>query len=131
MPTTLTIRDESTSGDITNELTLDILTERITVRELIRSRVYQEVKDYNVDQSDTYRGLVRPTEAEHTLNGYRMKKKRTIDWQQQFDSAIEAFEKNQILILIDEKQVDHLNEAFDVATDTSIAFLQLTPLVGG
>ena len=45
MSVTLTIRDENTAGDTTHTLTLDFLTERITVRELIRSRVYQEVKD--------------------------------------------------------------------------------------
>src|SRR5437870_3899414 len=47
MAATLTIRDESAGGKTLHELTLDILTERITVRELIRSRVYQEVQDFN------------------------------------------------------------------------------------
>jgi hypothetical protein len=45
MPTTLTVRDETTSGDTLREFALELLTERITVRELIRSRVYQEVQD--------------------------------------------------------------------------------------
>jgi len=41
MPTTLVVRDETTGGQTTNELSLEFLTERIDVRELIRSRVYQ------------------------------------------------------------------------------------------
>ena len=46
--TTLTIRDEELAGTTIHEFSLDFLTEHITVRELIRSRVYQEVQDHNV-----------------------------------------------------------------------------------
>ncbi len=49
MPT-ITIHDQTTAGTTSNELTLDILTETLTVRELIRSRVYQEVQDFNRKQ---------------------------------------------------------------------------------
>src|SRR5205807_9397876 len=48
--TQLTISDQTTAGETTGACVLDLLTERITVRELIRSRVYQEVQDYNVNQ---------------------------------------------------------------------------------
>jgi hypothetical protein len=50
MSTTLTIRDETTFnlGGDDEEFTLDVLTERITIRELIRTRVYREVHDYNL-----------------------------------------------------------------------------------
>ena len=131
MPTTLTIRDETTSGKITNELTLELLTERISVRELIRSRVYQEVKDYNVRQPEQFRGLVKPTGAEETLNGFRLKTRRHIDWKPQFEQALEAFETNQIFILINDRQAETLDEEFDVRPDTSVTFLRLTMLVGG
>jgi hypothetical protein len=46
----LAIRDETAGGAVLNELTLDVLSETITVRELIRSRVYQEVQDHNLRQ---------------------------------------------------------------------------------
>ena len=69
----LTIRDETAVGSVTNELTLDVLSESITVRELVRSRVYQEVQDYNQRQRQgndaTFRGLVTPTDAERRPNG--------------------------------------------------------------
>jgi hypothetical protein len=132
MPVTLTVRDEELNGKTRNEFSLEFPTETVTVRELIRSRVFQEVKDFNAKQSQAeFRGLVQPTDAERTLNGFRMKKRRQIDWQQQFDSAVEAFEKNQILILVDERQVESLDEEITLASDTQIAFLRLTLLVGG
>ena len=131
MTTSVTIVDETASGIPTNELTLDFLTEHITVRELIRSRVYQEVKDYNMRKSQYFRGLIQPTHAEVTLNGYKLKARRDIDWERQYDKAIEAFEKTRIIILIDDKQAESLDQDLVIRTDTKVSFLRLMPLVGG
>ena len=131
MPATLTIRDESTSGQTLNEWALEVLTERITVRELIRSRVYQEVQDYNRMQPEVYRGLVQPSGAEAALNGVRLKKQRQIDWREQFEKAVEAFEKQQILILVDDRQLDSLEEEIEIKPGCVVSFLRLTLLVGG
>lgn len=81
MPAMLTVTDETTVGDRHDAITLEFLTDYITVRELIRERVYQEVKGYNTNQADTFRGLVQPTDAEQNLNGFKLKKRRQIDWQ--------------------------------------------------
>jgi hypothetical protein len=131
MPATLTVRDESTSGKTLNEFVLDLLTERITVRELIRSRVYQEVQDYNRRLPERFRGLVQPTDAEETLNGFKLKKPRQIDWKAQFDKALEAFEANRVVILVNERQAESLDEEIVVGPETSVSFLRLTMLVGG
>jgi hypothetical protein len=67
MSTTLKIRDETTfgfGGDDDRGFTLDVPTERITVRELIRARVHREVRDFNLSQPEYFRGLVQPTGAE-------------------------------------------------------------------
>jgi hypothetical protein len=131
MPATITIRDESTSGKTLNEFVVDLLTERLTVRELIRSRVYQEVQDYNRRQPERFKGLVQPTDAEETLNGFKLKKPRQIDWKAQFEKALEAFEANRVLILVNERQVESLDEEIVVGPETSVSFLRLTMLVGG
>jgi hypothetical protein len=47
---TVTVRDETPEGDVAHEWSLEFLNETITVRELIRVRVYQEVRDHNVRQ---------------------------------------------------------------------------------
>ena len=131
MAATLTVRDETAGGKTVNELTLDILTEKITVRELIRSRVYQEVQDYNRKGPEYFRGLVQPTGAEQTLNGYKLKKQREIDWQKQFDLACEAFERNGFFILVDKHQAESLDEEIVLEAGTQVSFVKLTPLVGG
>ena len=131
MSVTLTIRDENMTGETLHETLLEFPQETITVRELIRSRVYQEVQDHNVQTPETFRGLIQPTESEQTLNGFRMKKKRQIDWKPQFEKAIEAFERTQILILVDDRQVESADETITLTPSTNIAFLRMTLLVGG
>jgi len=46
------------------------------VRELIRTRIYQEVQDYNRKEPEYFRGLVEPTDAERVLNGCKLKANR-------------------------------------------------------
>ena len=125
------IRDATASGRPLHEWALEVLTERISVRELIRSRVYQEVQDYNRSQPDRFRGLIQPSEAEQTLNGDKPPKKRQIDWKAQFAKATDAFERNQILILLNDKQVESLDEEIEIKPGTTVTFLKLTMLVGG
>jgi len=127
----LTIRDESTDGRSLNESVLDFLTETITVEELIRSRVYQEVQDYNLKKTEKFRGLVDPS-AERKSSGAR-----NIDWKAQFETACEAFRQNRVLILVDDKQVERLDQTIELRPATlgrpatGVTFLKLTPLVGG
>lgn len=133
MATTLTIRDEEMSGKTIHEFSLEFLTEQITVRELIRSRVYQEVSEYNArrNSKEVFQGLVQPPDAEKTPEGFLLRKGRTVDWKAQFDRAVEAFEANQILILVNDRQVESLDDVIEVGPQTEVSFLRLTMLVGG
>ena len=131
MPATLTIHDETAAGQKTNTFTLDCLTERMTVRELIRARIYQEVQDYNQKAPEYFRGLVEPTNAERVLNGYKLKARRKIDWQEQFQRALEAFGRNGFFVLVGDKQAESLDQEFEIKVDTEVSFVKLVPLVGG
>jgi hypothetical protein len=131
MPTSLTIHDETTSGEKTNTFTLACLTETITVQELIRARIYQEVQDYNQKEPEYFRGLVEPTGAERVLNGYKLRARRKIDWQEQYQRALLAFERNGFFILVGDQQAERLDQEFRVQVDTEVSFVKLVPLVGG
>ena len=58
MKTTLLIRDEEPSGKAIREFELELPSKKIDVRELIRSRVFQEVKDFNARQAIQFNGMV-------------------------------------------------------------------------
>lgn len=134
MPTThtLTVCDESTLGDSTVARTLEFPTETITVRELIRERVYQEVQDYQRGIDVRFKGLVEPTSEEVALNGPRAARpRRDVDWKAQFDIACAAYERQQILIIANDRQTTSLDETITLTRGSEVSFLKLTPLVGG
>jgi len=131
MASTITIQDKSTLSAPGYFWELPVAAEQLTVRELIKIRVFEEIEDYNARQSDLYRGLVQPTETEQTLNGYKMLKRREIDWEEQYESATQAFEQNGFLILVNDEQITELDDVIEILPETSVTFLKLVPLVGG
>lgn len=128
---TITIKDETFAGKILNEITLKFNSELITVKDVIEQRVIQEVENYNEKQSGYFNGLIEPTEAEKTINGYKLKPKKIIDAEQQVYVALEAFLKNGYFVLVDNIQSENLNQEILLANNTTVSFVKLTPLIGG
>ena len=132
MAITVTAVDETSSGERIHELTLDFLTEQVTARELIRSRVYQEVTEHNARLTRPFHGLVTPTVAERALNEERRpQSQRRIDWEAQYRKALQAFARNGFLLLVNDRQLTDLDEEVELRHDTTVTFLKLVPLVGG
>src|SRR4051794_10055140 len=131
MSVSLTIHDETLFGAKENPLTLDFLTETITARELIRERIYEEVRQYNATTPEYFRGLVQPTNAESTLNGIRLRERRRVDWEEQYRLALEAFARNGFFILVDDRQIESLDQTVTITPATQVSFVKLVPLVGG
>ena len=103
----------------------------VTLRELIRGRLQQEVERYNQALPETFQGLVQPEESEQILNGYRLKTRRPLDWQVQCRRAWSSFEKNGFLVLVDGRQVTELDVQFDLHENSEVDFIKLVPLIGG
>ncbi len=129
--TTVTFVDETTSGERRDAWGLEIAEERLTLGELIRRRVFQEVAEYNAARPELFRGLVQPTDAERALNGYRLPEPRRIDPERQCALALETFRRNGFLVLVGDRQVEELEEEVDLPLGTEVVFLKLVPLVGG
>ena len=128
----LTIKDATFTGDILNQIEIAVKNERTTVKELISARVESEVNTYNKNLPEYFKGLIQPSEAEKTLNGFRLRKRdKQIDIEKQILVALDAFQKNGYFILIDNKQAEDLEQEVLVSKTTEIAFVKLTQLVGG
>ena len=125
------IRDETNLGEAYHEMMLSFTTPKITIRELISERVRMEVDQYNNRAQDYLHTLVRPSEAEETLNGYRLKERRLVDAEKQVTIALQAFETNGYFLLIDDKQAETLDEEIELRQDMVVSFVKLTQLVGG
>lgn len=134
MTTSLVIRDQSMCGETLREFTVELPSEKTTVRELIRSRVYQEVKESNVKAVSTQPEpvvTVQPTDMELALNGSRFEPPTPADWKTQFEKALDAFTSNQIMVFVDDRQAHSLDEIVEINSATKISFLRLTMLMGG
>ncbi|MEE6257631.1 hypothetical protein [Plantactinospora sonchi] len=124
--------DETTAGAREPAWALEIFEERLTLRELVRRRIFQEVAEYNASRSGPFRGLVQPTRTERALNGDRESAPpRRVDPDRQVALAEEAFARNGFVVLVGDRQVDDLDQVVDLGRDTEVTFLKLVPLVGG
>lgn len=127
---TLTIRNQrpGLSGD-DQSYEWEFSDERVTVRELIRRWVYEEVDDYN-------RGLRDAPLAPGTWAWVRIPDadmpppSRSIDWRKEFDVALTAYERRAILVLVGPRETESLDEIITLTSGTEVTFLQLTPIVG-
>lgn len=126
----ITIVDESTLG-AQNVWSIDIPDETISLRELLRRRIFQEVSAYNEKQLAYFNEVVQPDDTEHTLNGARLKTARKLDWEAQYKKAIEAFSRRSFIVLVDKCQLDQLDTTIALQAHTEVRFFKLIPLVGG
>lgn len=128
----LTYTDETATGRELHRWTVPDLPERISVREMVRLRVREEVARHNAGTApQVFQGLVQPRETEATATGFRFSRPRKLDWEEQADVAETAFTSNGYFILVDDHQVETLDEVVDLTTDPHVAFVKLVALVGG
>ena len=114
-------------------LLLRLTSSELTVEQLIRMRVIEEVSRFNRDgTSETvFRGLVIPTEAEAELNDYHLRADRKIDTDKQVSTALAGFRQNKYVLLVNDRQAERLDETLNLTPDSEVVFLKLVPLVGG
>src|SRR5262245_28986000 len=128
----VTILDEAPSGEQFGTRKLQIADENFTLRMLIEQRIKEEVEEFNRNQSETvFTGFIQPTETERVLNGYRLKARRELSWENQYEKALEAFRKNGFFVIVDGHQVEDLDEVIPLRENSEVHFLKLVPLVGG
>lgn len=128
---TVSFVDETTSGERHDAWGLEIFEERLSLRELIRRRVFQEVAEFNAREPELFTGLVQPSGAERALNGFRVRKGTKVNAEAQFAKAVESFSRNGFVVLVDDRQVEELDDEIELARHVEVTFLKLVALVGG
>ena len=123
--------DEATGGGRAGQWGMEVAEQRVTLRELIRRRIRQEAAEFNAAGTAMFRGLVQPSPAERTPDGYRLRPGRRIDPDEQFARAVEAFGRNGFVVLARDHQILSLDEEIDLEGGAELTFLKLVPLVGG
>jgi hypothetical protein len=129
MSVALKVIDQTLGVDPPITRQLRLVSERTTLREVLRRRIDEEVAELNAGR-DEIKPLVTPTQQERRLNGEKSIP-GMVDPGKQFSAAVEAFERRRIVIIVDRLQVLDLDQPIIVTPDTEVRFLKLVPLVGG
>jgi len=102
------VQDQASTGEIVGGVELEDIPAAITVRDLIRTRVRDEVARHNADAGA-----------------------RRVDWQAQADRTVEAFTGNGFFVLVDDRQATELDQELALTPDSDIRFVRLVQLAGG
>ena len=125
---------------------LRLISEKVTVRDIISRRVADEVEAVNAErlsraiQHEQTRSFLIPIEegsVEDQLKPSlfnRVKKRHNqnlLDTNQEIRRAVEAFENKSFLLLFDDRQIEDLDYEIPLMPDSEVVFLHLSPLKGG
>ena len=125
---------------------LRLVSEKVTVRDIISRRVADEVEAVNAERlsyairHEQTRSFLIPIEkgsVEDQLKPSlfdRIKKRpnqNLLDANKEIKRAIEAFESRRFLLLFDDRQIEDLDYEIPLMPDSEVVFLRLSPLKGG
>ena len=130
MTSAVRIVDQVPGSGRRESLVLEIAESRISARELLRRRIFEEVARHNAGRAN-FAGLVVPNDHEDDRVEVTGGVPRALDWQRQFEVALHAFDRQRLILLVGRRQLESLEEEIALAPDTEIVFLRLVPLVGG
>ena len=127
-------------------LELRLVSEKVTVRDIISRRVADEVESVNAERlsyairHEQTRSFLIPIEkgsVEDQLKPSlfdRIKKRpnqNLLNANKEIKRAIEAFESRSFLLLFDDRQIEDLDYEIPLMPDSEVVFLHLSPLKGG
>ncbi len=129
-----------------NPVYLRLIEERLTVAELIRRTVEEQVRELAVrrklDAEQARRALDRQYFTDKEIvarserGGVNDPSQRTsslaeIRPQEEVRKALRAFEAGSYFVTVDGRQVERLDEVIELRPDSKVTFIRLMPLVGG
>lgn len=131
MTATVTVHDETASGEKIHTLKVQLPQAHVSVRELIQHRIQQEARKFNLERPVCFHALVQPLEAQETSRGFRLPVHRDVDWEQQSAAALNAFVKKNISVLVNGREMQDLDGELDLNEATVVSFVKLMPIVAG
>lgn len=129
MQASIQIVDQVPGGPRQPAMALPWAEARITARELIRRRVFEQVSRFA--SGDRAPPAMSPDAAADDGVALPLRRPKPLDWTEQCRLAIEAFEQQRLIVLADRRQVASLDEDIVVTPGMEVVFLKLVPLVGG
>lgn len=111
----ITIQDASLQG-VQATWHLEVQGEVSSLREVIRSRIYQEVSEFNAQQRMSLVGLVQSDQISEPVR---------LDWEEHYRQALQGFHDQRYLVLVDQRQIIELDKPLLLTEMTNLQFFQL------
>ena len=132
MQRSITIADETATGEILDRILIELQGWDVPLRELIKSRVRSEILRFKQNNGDEYKGLV----AKQLGNGsptlsWKVPDDFAIDEVEECQRAEEAFLRNGFMVIVEGKQVEDLDQILRLSPTSTIRFVRLIALQGG
>ncbi len=122
------MRDQSRAGHVLGGTRVADLPDEVSVRDLVRTRIRDEVAAYNADPGPVYRGLVQPADAVRHSDGFRMREPRLLDAELMVAAAEEAARLGLLRLRLDGRPVD-LDELIAPADHDELTAVLERPVV--
>jgi hypothetical protein len=120
-------------------VSLRLASERVTAREIIRSRVTAEVEEFSRPrrtQGPTRSFIVdvesnSPEAKLNSLDSARSNARKLFDLEHEIDRAVTGFTQRRFIMLLDDRQIDDLDAPVGLRPESEVVFIYLKPLKGG
>jgi hypothetical protein len=116
-------------------LDLRLASERVSAREIIRSRVAAEVEEIKLrKQKSGHSYIIARAASERELNvigAHGQGKATSLDVEAEVANAVAAFSRRRFIMLLDGFQIDDLDHMVGLRPESEVVFVHLLPLKGG
>lgn len=119
-------------------INLRLASERVSAREIIRSRVSAEVDELKQGKERraeapacSYMIFAEPESGNSSLSFTAARPARHFDVEAEVERALSAFTRRRFIMLLDDRQIDDLDEPVGLRPESEIVFVHLVPLKGG
>ena len=127
----LIIHDEDVRGNRIHTLRVANNDESLSVGDILKRRIENEITRFNLQRPVCFFSLVQPKNSEITPRGFRLREHRAIDWETQFQAAIEAFDKKGFIVNINGKDVQGLDDIIDTSDVVEVVMIRCMEIVAG
>ena len=124
-PVTVTIKDMTNAGTVRGTITLDGVDSSITLRELIRTRVREQVARHNATVAGSFRGRFMSDRAQPAPGGFRRPASRDADWEQQADRTLDAWARGGFGVRVGNRRIGLLDEVLELTAESDVRFVWL------
>lgn len=123
------MRDVSHGGHELGRTRLDDLPAVVTLGELLRIRIRDDVARYNADPGAVFHGLVQPADSVRHSDGHHMRAPRPLDADRLLVAAEEAVAAGALWFDIEGEAVTDLGHRIDVDAHDEIIAVMRRPIV--